>query len=135
MSKFWSGSVAGVTLQNSGALSYRLSVEGAGRFLPTTRATFQAAADGTPHFQFGTTNTKGQSFTLTAEYMESSVLTSVMSAINTAMASGTTFVVNITNGAQTINKNCILLGAGPEVGSEASSSIVKLVRFTFISQN
>lgn len=133
MSRFATGTFAGVALTYDGEALRVEITSGADVRQDPYSGQLQTALDGTPHLQLVETLGRGREAGINIAYCPIVKLNELRTAVHAAMAAGTTFNVNVTDENTTINKQVLpLYPTWLEFSSGASSGIVKDVELRFV---
>src|SRR4051812_32505118 len=100
------GSIAGQTLQNTSGEDFMAMLLDAGNYRPTFAGETRFAADGTPVTQILAV-AGGRAFGVRLAYMTVTKLNAIVAAINTAVAAGLTFVVDLQDDLTHVHANCL----------------------------
>jgi hypothetical protein len=128
------GSIAGITLQDAGAIPCKVLIQDASAFRQTVAGSTQFAADGTIYTQILEVTT-GRAFGVKVEYIPPDVLNDIIDAINAAIAGGDPFNVTLADDLTTINTDCIpdfAAGWIKIAEQRTHTDVVKDVVFRFI---
>jgi hypothetical protein len=110
MSTRWaSGSIAGVDVEDLGGRPCRMDVEGGEGLRGAMVGDTILALDLTPHTQILNRSKLGVRFGLKIAQLPASVLSDIVDAMDAAMAASTNFVVNVSDsaGIDNINVHCL----------------------------
>lgn len=137
MSRFARVQIGTVYLTHDGALTgtpARVNVENESVFASNFAATNVIAADGSVWTQTIQTGNKGKTFALQIDYLPESVLTSIVTALNTALANQTSVAVAVDSFVDfTINAKPVFQNGALFSYEGRSNMILRNVRLEFIS--
>jgi hypothetical protein len=135
MSHYVEGSIAGVTLATGGGDKFKALLLNAENLHQQTVGVQQFAADGEVHVQLLTVS-KGQSFGIRFEFIDTDVLQDILDAIETAMSGAGLFNVTVADDLTSVNTNCQpdYAAAAFKIESQRThEDVVKGIEFRFIT--